>query len=378
MVLPRCLIDDYDRFTFRYPFTREAKQRVSNVVIEDVLKDREFLLRCLEFIERTLRTGRIELPSDLLEDVEKLLLTLYTSIIIVSLLDKRLWTRFADILSKYFSSNLESEVDRECITYIAEEFGIDVKNVRKVVRCEKLQIFFDVAVPLHIYLRYCPRNDPNWKLVNRYVARGHVLLTYRDLARLVEEAVEKHIVNMLENASKNDIIREIIVEQIGNELKKLETKLLPRTALSISKLARNVSENQIFPPCINLILADVRSGGNPSHMARFTLASFLLNYYVKILKIPVEEAVEKVVDVFRSVADFDERKTRYQVQHIAGLVGGRKFYLPPSCDELRSLGLCPTEGKCRVKNPLGYVVKMMKSLRRERTENRKREAVNEV
>ncbi|NPB01146.1 MAG: DNA primase [Crenarchaeota archaeon] len=358
MVLPRCLTDDYDKFVLKYPFTREARQRVSDVALEDVLRDREFLSRCLKFIEDTLRKGKIEYEN--FQDSENFLLTLYTSIIIVSCLDRRIWNRFADIVSKYFSSNLETEADRECIVYIADEFNISVRSIKKVVHCDKLQIFFDVAVPLHIYLKYCPKNDPNWKLVNRYVARGYVLLTYRELARLVEEAVEKQILNMIENASKNDIVKDIIRDQIGEELKKLETRLLPRTLARIEKIVKNMSEDQIFPPCINLILEDVRSGGNPSHMARFTLASFLLNYYVKILKIPVEEAVEKVVDVFRSVADFDERKTRYQVQHIAGLVGGRKFYLPPNCDELQSLGLCPTEGKCGVKNPLTYVIKRLK------------------
>ncbi len=359
MVLPRCLLEDYDKFVVRYPFTREAKQRVSNVAIDEVLRDRDFLLNCLKFVENIICRGRVDV-SDVYNDIEKFLLTLYTSIIIVSLLDRRIWTRFADSLSKYFSSNLELEVDRECIIYISEEFNINVKNIRRVLESDKLQIFFDVAVPLHIYLKYHPRNDPNWKLINRYVVRGHVLLTYKDLIRLIEEAVEKHIMSMLENASKNDIIRDVIEDIIGEELKKLETKILPKSTLSIRKIAKNMSENQIFPPCINLIIEDIKSGGNPSHMARFALASFLLNYYVKILKIPVEEAVERVVDVFRSVADFDERKTRYQVQHIAGLVGGRKFYLPPNCDELQSLGLCPTEGKCGVKNPLTYVIKRLK------------------
>ncbi len=374
MVLPRCLLDDYDKFVLKYPFTKEAKQRVSDIALEDVLKDREFLSNCLKFIEDMLRKGRVE--PDYSQDVEKFLLTIYTSIIIMSCLDKRLWNRFADILSKYFSSNLEMEVDRECIVYIAEEFNINVKNIRKVVHSDKLQIFFDIAVPVHTYLKYCPKNDPNWKLVNRYVARGYVLLTYRELARLVEEAVERQILNMIENASKNEIVKDIVREQIGEELKKLETKLLPKALARISKVTKNVSEDQIFPPCINLILEDVRSGGNPSHMARFTLASFLLNYYVKILKIPVEEAVEKVVDVFRTVADFDERKTRYQVQHIAGLVGGRKFYLPPNCDELRSLGLCPTDGKCGVKNPLGYVIRKLKSIGR--NVKREEKALNEA
>ena len=78
----------------------------------------------------------------------------------------------------------------------------------------------------------------------------------------------------------------------------------------------------------------------------------------------MEEAVEEVVNLFRTVADFDERKTRYQVMHIAGLVGGRKFYMPPNCDELISLGLCPVNGACGVKNPLVAYARSLRKARR--------------
>jgi len=74
----------------------------------------------------------------------------------------------------------------------------------------------------------------------------------------------------------------------------------------------------------------------------------------------MEDCVEDLVNLFKTVADFDEKKTRYQVEHIAGLRGGHKFYMPPSCQEMNSLGLCPTNLGCGVKNPLNYTVKAMK------------------
>ncbi len=369
MIFPRCL-EDYDKFVLKYPFTREGKQRVSKYTLEDILRDNELVERTLKFVEHILKENKI--CEEYLTDIENFLLITYISILIVSQLDRKLWTRFADVLSKYMSDNLYAEVDRECILYIANEFNIPTIPLKNITVSEKLQIFYDIAVPVWTYLKLCPKNDPNWKLVNRYLVKGYVLLTYKDLVRLIEEAVEKQILNMLESASKNDIIGSTIRELLEEKLRKIENMFIRRRDILKIELSSEIkTEGDIFPPCIRLIIEDIKSGGNPSHMARFTVASFLLNYYVKILKISIEEAVEKVVDLFRTVADFDERKTRYQVQHIAGLVGGRKFYLPPNCDELKSLGLCPVEGKCNVKNPLSYVLKKLREVKRRKGRGRR-------
>jgi len=116
----------------------------------------------------------------------------------------------------------------------------------------------------------------------------------------------------------------------------------------------------LTPPCIESIINEVKSGGNPSHQARFALAAYMLRRCHDIEGKPMEDCVEDLVNLFKTVADFDEKKTRYQVEHIAGLRGGHKFYMPPSCQEMNSLGLCPTNLGCGVKNPLNYTVKAMK------------------
>jgi DNA primase large subunit len=55
--------------------------------------------------------------------------------------------------------------------------------------------------------------------------------------------------------------------------------------------------------------------------------------------------------------DFNEKIARYQVEHIAGLRGSRTRYKPPSCQTMRSLGLCVEDGRlCPkwIKNPLEF------------------------
>jgi len=58
--------------------------------------------------------------------------------------------------------------------------------------------------------------------------------------------------------------------------------------------------------------------------------------------------------VFTSVSDFNERMTRYQVEHIAGSRGSSTKYTPPNCDTLKTHGICVSHDKECVKavNPL--------------------------
>jgi DNA primase large subunit len=66
-----------------------------------------------------------------------------------------------------------------------------------------------------------------------------------------------------------------------------------------------------------------------------------------------------VIDVFKDRADYNEKIARYQVEHIAGMRGSRTKYKPPSCNKMKSYGLCVEGGaKCprKIKNPLNYRV----------------------
>jgi DNA primase large subunit len=76
--------------------------------------------------------------------------------------------------------------------------------------------------------------------------------------------------------------------------------------------------------------------------------------------------VEDVVNFFRSVSDFDERMTRYQVEHIAGVRGSRTKYIPPRCDTLRTHGIChiPDEICKSVRHPLAYYRKKSKTIKK--------------
>lgn len=77
------------------------------------------------------------------------------------------------------------------------------------------------------------------------------------------------------------------------------------------------------------------------HFVRFAPATFLIH---------AGWSVDQIVDLFRNAPDFDEKTTRYQVEHIAGRRGGGKRYDPPSCRRMRQEGLCVAD--CGVGHPL--------------------------
>jgi DNA primase large subunit len=101
-----------------------------------------------------------------------------------------------------------------------------------------------------------------------------------------------------------------------------------------------------LPPCMKRLLRMVQSGENVPHVGRFALTAFLHE---------LGSSSQDIVDLFGTSADFDEDKTRYQVEHITGKISGTE-YTPPSCETMRTYGLCwePDELCERVKHPLTY------------------------
>jgi len=339
-------LDDYVTYVVKYPFSKEGRARFREIVekgglyVDELLNTslgRLILDRAVEILKESLTEGRVD-DSRLGEEE---LVAHYVATIIMAHMDRALWRRFADAESKRFSSNLLME-NLDCTIHIAHQFGVRAVRVRDITRDDRLIVVFDVGVRVWDYLKYMP-NDPYWKLANRYLLRGWVLLTRKELVRLIEEAVESLVLEMINKSSQNIEETKPIFDAVRSELMNIK--------ISVPK--RATQSPRSIPPCMEAIVGEIRGGGNPSHHARFAVAAFLLRRCRDEGR-GVEECVEDVVNLFRTVADFNERITRYHVEHIAGLRGGRKFYMPPSCREMNTLGLCPVNLACGIKNPLQY------------------------
>lgn len=220
----------------------------------------------------------------------------------------------------------------------------------------KLTVNNDVEIPYKFKLHFTDylRNttylrEKKWKLVNRLLSKGNVYLTRNEAARLLSEEVRKHIEKRLEvkelpkfpqkimgTAEK---IKKLSVEKIG----KAEMKGFPKTIVQTA-----------FPPCVKALYQAISSGRHLSHVGRFALTSFLIN---------VGMPPENVIELFKNFSDYNERMTRYQVEHIAGERGSRTRYIPPKCETLKTHGVCTSPDEiCQIlHHPLAYYRRKVKT-----------------
>jgi DNA primase large subunit len=205
---------------------------------------------------------------------------------------------------------------------------------------ERLSDEFSYKVQLAQYLKLIRElSGPEWRLVNRVVHRGYVHLTEAEAVRLFRQLAYQRL-SSTEGTPKVTIKQlppklQEAAEDVMKELVKLRSSYEPVT----------VPASGDWPPCMEAIRARVAEA---SHKELFSFTAFLVNR---------GHTTEQILAILSERPDFNERIARYQVEHIAGLRGSRTRYRPPSCQTMRSLGLCVEDGKlCPkwIKNPLEF------------------------
>jgi len=212
---------------------------------------------------------------------------------------------------------------------------------------------YDFALDFTDYIRNAAIiQGKKWKLTNKSLAKGEVFLTKVEVCRLLEEEVRRYIEQKLQVKVKS------LSPSITNRINRLKQLFYEKRGKTSWEEIPSEVIIVAYPPCIKRLHETISSGHHISHIGRFTLTTFLIN---------IGMSTENVVDLFRSLADFNERMTRYQVEHLAGLKGSRIKYIPPKCDTLRTHGVCPgLDDICRrVRHPLAYYRKKLRTLKTE-------------
>jgi DNA primase large subunit len=200
---------------------------------------------------------------------------------------------------------------------------------------------FSYKVHLAEYLKLIRElSGPEWRLVNRMVHRGYVHLTEAEVVRLFRQLVYQRL-SSTEGAPKITIKQlparlQEAAEDIVRELVKLRSSYAYETV---------VEHAEDWPPCMMAIRARIAEA---SHRELFTITAYMINKGY---------STEQILTMLAERPDFNEKIARYQVEHIAGLRGSRTKYRPPSCQTMRSLGLCVEDGRfCPkwIKNPLEF------------------------
>lgn len=326
----------------KYPFTVETAQYVKNIGLKvDDLDSPDYTQivdRAEQRIEEAILSGIVEWKDTPSYDVE--ILSFPVSMVLISAIGNAfLKKKYALAEAKKVYSLLRNETNDEKLVDIATaSFGWKIKRASPIVGQT-----YDFVLSFADYLKNASGfHDDKWKLVNRVMVEGDVYLKRDELARLIEEEVRTHIQEKFKTgteiefppqlAQRANRISQLLAEHRGE----VQFEGFPPKTIGAA-----------YPPCVKKLYDAVLASQHISHVGRFTLTSFLINVGV---------SVDELMKLYASTTDFDERLTRYQVEHIAGERGSRTKYTPPNCDTLRTHGLCRgADDLCRtIRHPLTY------------------------
>ncbi|RLG92174.1 MAG: DNA primase regulatory subunit PriL [Candidatus Hecatellales archaeon] len=328
----------------KYPFTVEAssyvEKRLGRLGLEELFNPNyePVIEKAILRIKRSVLTPlkSIQTLKEKVDDVDVEILSFPLAIIMMKVVDDPYFQRrFALFEAKKASSNLENEDVEKLLEVARKSFGWKIFKVDGSFSGMLKIRFTD-------YLRNASKlREDKWKLVNRYLEYGDVYVTKAEAARLLEEEIRRHIQSKIDEKVVLELPKPVLekVEELKEFLRK-QKKSLPEESFGRVDF-------KFFPPCIKNIYTDILGGKNVSHIGRFTLTAFLIQIGMNI---------DDIVKLYTSATDFDERITRYQVEHIAGLVGGRTRYKPLNCESMQTHGLCVGRDEVcqKVKNPLAY------------------------
>lgn len=219
----------------------------------------------------------------------------------------------------------------------AAQFLADEDLQKKAYVAESLGMSLDAAqMPLVAYVDLvAPIRDERWRLVNRSVHQGSVLLGKGEIDELLAERIRVLLLRQLPLR-----VPPSVCELVSAVTAQLNTTYQQQMLRDLGPI-----DEGRYPPCISALISAVTEGKNLTHPGRFAMTAFLHT---------IGMSSTQIVELYCRAPDFDLQTTMYQVGHIAG--GGGTEYSPPSCATMQTNGICVGKNALcsKVSSPLGY------------------------
>jgi DNA primase large subunit len=309
----------------KYPFLKEAQEEVSKRTpsLQQFVKSnygRNILNHSAERVVSAIRAGK-ESASQEIRDAEADLYSYAFARIVVTCLGERGVTerhaRYEAIRASLFLKE-ESPALRK---FLGDRIGLDIHADR-------------IPVTQFVELTSSLR-ESTWRLVNREIVNGSVLLLEMEIDDLLRERIRSILVKQFPLP-----VPRALCETIAPVLAGI-------TATYQEQILQQFGEvdEESFPPCINALVQAITEGTNLPHQGRFAITAFLN---------AIGLSPQEIVELYCRAPDFDVEKTMYQVEHITGARGTE--YTAPSCATLRTYGFCvQRDSLCEhVNHPLNY------------------------
>jgi len=317
----------------RYPVLPEAKQFLKAFEVEEVDGYAEATrTRVLEAIERG---EKGVLPRE--DAVEDLITYALSRVLCLAVREPWLLRRWA--LAEAARMERYLHVEDEALRGFLLRRILNVEDVGEAERRRAGDYRYKIRVAEYLAISR-GLSSPEWMLVNRMVAGGYVYLTTPEAVRLFRQRAYQAL-SSTEDAPRIDV-RQLPPKLQDAAMDVVRELVRLRSAYDDSAATPAPGE---WPPCMAAIRSRIAEAG---HKELFTLAAFMINRgYSK----------EEILSVLAERPDYNERIARYQVEHIAGERGSRTKYRPPSCQTMKTFGLCIEDGKlCPkwIRNPLDF------------------------
>ena len=357
-----------------FPFTREASLNVQSlgVSLDALVEDDAFeraRIRGKERVIEAIERGEVSRPlifSDLHAEIE-LLSYPFARILVSCIGDSALIERFALAEAKGSYERLKrlSSSKDDFALALAEDFSLNVSPAEESASATRRTGALAGQFKMHFtdFLRLSAGlSGLRWKLVNRDLRDGFVLLNRGEFLRLLQSAFYMKVRGRLPLEVPAGIRHAVMkyTEEIKRVWERVKSEAFKRGSCGGEDI--KIMDVSCFPPCISRILSGLLAGENISHAGRFALTAFLLNIGMK---------PEEVMQLYKNAPDFNASRTKYQVEHIAGSKGTK--YISPSCDTLRTYGLCVKEEDeiCKeVSHPLKYYARKLHLKKRVRAKEK--------
>ncbi len=227
------------------------------------------------------------------------------------------------------------DVPEELLDEVVEEFGDEEEPPEEEI---------ELSIHFTDYLRNTAGilggTGGEWKLINRTVDGGQVILTRRELVRVLQVVIGERIGKDLPAPTTKQMKKAFrrYLSDITNKVGDLKAKTRSEATGEVRSSA--------LPPCMKVLLRDLQEGVNIPHHGRFAITSFLNS-------LGIDE--KGIIAIFSSAPDFDISKARYQIEHIMGTSGGT-VYTPPKCDTMKTYGICVSPDLlCQnIRHPMNY------------------------
>lgn len=332
-----------DAFHARYPFltsSRDAAQDAS-VDIDSIVTapNHPILRRALDRVESAIESGT---SGSIHRSTQIELLSYPLARVLVSLVnDAGLTQRYAhaEAQTAYerFTSDFESTTQLRSVSAerITLEELLDEFNLQDKIVTENNHYLIDATA----YLRLTGSLDEDqWRLVNRSLEDGHVKVSAPELFTLLREGIQQRIEADLPLSVPDEIASDLtsIVTQIRSKLS--ETNINPDI---------DTVQPDLFPPCMNALLAAVDDNQELESHSLFTITSFLAS-------IGMDSA--DIIDRISSNPSIDTQTLEYQLAHLRESTTDNPMYPPSSCETMVAYGDCVNKDElCEsISHPLEY------------------------